>query len=133
LANASADFVLAESPKGLMLCGMSVVDLKVRKRRPLSPDRFERDLLNGLDWRTREGKFPTAALPTIFSGNLSNARLSLYVERLDAQALKSGGAMSEHDARMYLAWRACTGRSAPTNKALQRSVVEAWFVCGRRR
>ena len=42
---------------------MSVVDLQSRKRKRLSPspDRFERDLLLGLDWRTREGKFLTAA------------------------------------------------------------------------
>jgi hypothetical protein len=31
------------------------------------------------------------------------ARLTLYVEMMDARALKAGG-MTDHDARMYLAW-----------------------------
>jgi hypothetical protein len=63
---------------------MSVVDLQSRKdakprrkRLPRTPDRWERDLLTDLDWRTREGKFLTAARKRLVAhvgGNPTNAR-----------------------------------------------------------
>jgi hypothetical protein len=86
-----------------------------RVRRRLGPPSRQHQLLAGLDWRTREGKLLAAAraeLTAHVGGNPSNvqkalieraARLTLYIEMMDARAL-AAGTMTERDSRMYLAW-----------------------------
>ena len=71
-------------------------------------------LLEGIDWRTREGQVLIAAraeLTAHVGGNPNNvqkalieraARLTLYIELMDARAL-AAGTMSERDSRQYLA------------------------------
>ena len=68
-----------------------------------------------MDWRTREGQTLIAAraeLTAHVGGNPNNvqkalieraARLTLYIELMDAQALVEG-TMSERNSRQYLAW-----------------------------
>jgi hypothetical protein len=97
---------------------MSVVDLQTRKRKRRSPhpeSQLNFDLLSDLDWRTREGKFLMAVRKQYAAhvgGNPNSvqkalieraARLSLYVEMLDARSL-AAGSMSDHDQRLYLSW-----------------------------
>ena len=88
---------------------------RIRRRRGLGPHTKQHRLLEGLDWRTREGQTLTAAraeLTAHVGGNPNNvqkalieraARLTLYVEMMDARALVEG-TMSERDSRQYLAW-----------------------------
>jgi hypothetical protein len=99
-------------------------ELKTRKRRSPSPDRFERDLLLGLDWRTREGRFLTAArrqLTAHVGGNPNNvekalieraAMLSLYVERLDAEALAPASLSGARWRARATVWRRKSRRKA---------------------
>src|SRR5580700_9966499 len=88
---------------------------KKRRRAALGPHTREPRLLEGLDWRTREGQVLIAAraeLTAHVGGNPNNvqkalieraARLTLYVELMDAEALVAG-TMTERNSRMYLAW-----------------------------
>jgi hypothetical protein len=81
----------------------------------LGPHSRQHQLLAGLDWRTREGKLLAAAraeLTAHVGGNPNNvqkalieraARLTLYVELMDAEALVAG-TMTERNSRQYLAW-----------------------------
>jgi hypothetical protein len=84
-------------------------------RRRLGPHTREHQLLTGLDMRSREGKLLAAARDelTAHTGGSPNAvqrtlieraaRLTLYIELMDAKALEAG-TMSERDSRQYLAW-----------------------------
>ena len=86
-----------------------------RARRRLGPHSREHQLLAGLDWRTREGKLLAASrdeLTRHVGGNPNSvqkvlieraARLTLYIEMMDRDALESG-TMSERNSRQYLAW-----------------------------
>ena len=86
-----------------------------RVRRRLGPHSREHQLLAGLDWRTREGKLLAAAraeLTAHVGGHPNNvqkalieraARLTLYIELMDAEALVVG-TMTERNSRQYLAW-----------------------------
>jgi hypothetical protein len=68
-----------------------------------------------MDWRSREGKVLVAAraeLTAHVGGKPNNvqkvlieraARLTLYIELMDAEALKAG-TMTERNSRQYLAW-----------------------------
>jgi hypothetical protein len=88
---------------------------RVRARRGLGPHTRQHRLLEGLDWRTREGQVLIAArdeLTRHVGGNPNNvqkalieraARLTLYIEMMDARALVAG-TMTERDSRQYLAW-----------------------------
>jgi hypothetical protein len=72
-------------------------------------------MLARLDWRTREAKLLTAVraeLTAHVGGSPSAvqralieraARLTVYIEAMDRQALESGG-MSERNSKSYLAW-----------------------------
>ena len=84
-------------------------------RRRLGPHTREHRLLDAIDWRTREGQTLIAAreeLTRHVGGKPNNvqkalieraARLTLYIELMDAEALKTG-TMSERNSRQYLAW-----------------------------
>jgi hypothetical protein len=86
-----------------------------RVRRRLGPHSREHQLLAGLDWRTREGKLLAASrdeLTRHVGGNPNSvqkvlieraARLTLYIELMDAEALVVG-TMTERNSRQYLAW-----------------------------
>ena len=87
---------------------------RIKRRHGLGPHTRGARLLEGLDWRTREGQTLIAARAelTAHVGNPNNvqkalieraARLTLYVEMMDARAL-AAGTMSERDSRQYLAW-----------------------------
>ena len=88
---------------------------KKRRRAALGPHTREPRLLEGLDWRTREGQVLIAAraeLTAHVGGNPNSvqralieraARLTLYIELMDAEALVAG-TMSERNSRQYLAW-----------------------------
>jgi hypothetical protein len=88
---------------------------KKRRRAALGPHTREHRLLEGLDWRTREGRVlidARAELTAHVGGNPNSvqkvlieraARLRLFIELMDARALEAG-TMTEHDSRMYLAW-----------------------------
>jgi hypothetical protein len=88
---------------------------KKRRRTALGPHTREHRLLAGIDWRTREGRTLVVAreeLTRHVGGKPNNvqkalieraARLTLYIELMDAEALKAG-MMSERDSRQYLAW-----------------------------
>jgi hypothetical protein len=79
------------------------------------PEQMNFDLLSDLDWRTREGRFLVAVRrdltahiggkPNLVQRQLIEraARLTLYVELLDARSL-AAGSMSDHDQKQYLAW-----------------------------
>jgi hypothetical protein len=97
---------------------MSVSSLdqpRIKRRHGLGPHTRQHRLLEGIDWRTREGQVLIAAraeLTAHVGGNPNNvqkaliergARLTLYVEMMDARALEAG-TMSERDSRQYLAW-----------------------------
>jgi hypothetical protein len=95
---------------------MSVSSLdQPRIKRSLGPHTRGARLLEGLDWRTREGQTLIAAraeLTAHVGGNPNNvqkvlieraARLTLYIELMDAKALEAG-IMGERDSRSYLAW-----------------------------
>lgn len=81
----------------------------------MGPHSRQHQLLAGLDWRTREGKLLAAArseLTAHVGGHPNNvqkalieraARLTLYVELMDAEALVAG-TMTERNSRQYLAW-----------------------------
>ena len=105
-------------------------------RRKLGPHTRQHRLLDVIDWRTREGQTLIAAreeLTRHVGGAPNNvqralieraARLTLYIELMDAEALKVG-TMSERNSRQYLAWvnalRLClreiaTSSSAPQDK-----------------
>jgi hypothetical protein len=99
-------------------CAMSVSAQdtpRVWPRRGLGPHTRQHRLLEGIDWRTREGQVLIAAraeLTAHVGGNPNNvqkalieraARLTLYVELMDAEALVAG-TMTERNSRMYLAW-----------------------------
>ena len=86
------------------------------KRRPeLGPHTRQHRLLEGMDWRSREGQTLIAAraeLTAHVGGNPNNvqralieraARLTLYIELMDAEAL-AAGTMTERNSRQYLAW-----------------------------
>jgi hypothetical protein len=82
---------------------------------PLGPHTREHRLLEGVDWRSRQGQTLIAAraeLTAHVGGNPNNvqrvlieraARLQLYLEMMDARAL-AAGTMTAHDSRQYLAW-----------------------------
>jgi hypothetical protein len=88
---------------------------KKRRRAALGPHTRQHRLLEGIDWRTRQGQTLIAAraeLTAHVGGNPSNvqkalieraARLTLYIEMMDARAL-AAGTMTERDSRQYLAW-----------------------------
>ena len=88
---------------------------RVRPRRGLGPHTREHRLLEGIDWRTREGQVLIAAraeLTAHVGGSPNNvqkvlieraSRLMLYLELMDREALVAG-TMSERNSRMYLAW-----------------------------
>jgi hypothetical protein len=88
---------------------------KKRRRTALGPHTREHRLIAGIDWRTREGQTLIAAreeLTRHVGGKPNNvqkalieraARLTLYIELMDAEALKAG-TMSERNSRQYLAW-----------------------------
>ena len=88
---------------------------RVRPRRGLGPHTRQHRLLEGIDWRTRQGQTLIAAraeLTAHVGGNPSNvqkalieraARLMLYIEMMDRETLETG-TMSERDSRQYLAW-----------------------------
>ena len=88
---------------------------KKRRRAALGPHTREHRLLEGVDWRTREGHVLKAArdeLTAHVGGNPNNvqkalieraARLTLYIELMDARAI-AAGTMTAHDSRSYLAW-----------------------------
>jgi hypothetical protein len=88
---------------------------KKRRRGALGPHTRQHRLLEGIDWRTREGQVLIAAraeLTAHVGGNPNSvqrvlieraARLSLYIEMMDAKAFEAG-TMSERDSRQYLAW-----------------------------
>jgi hypothetical protein len=88
---------------------------KKRRRAALGPHTREPRLLEGLDWRTREGQVLIAAraeLTAHVGGNPNSvqralieraARLTLYIELMDAEALVAG-TMSARNSRQYLAW-----------------------------
>ena len=88
---------------------------KKRRRAALGPHTRQHRLLEGLDWRSREGQTLIAAraeLTAHVGGNPNNvqkvlieraARLSLFIEMMDARALEAG-TMTSHDSKMYLAW-----------------------------
>jgi hypothetical protein len=96
---------------------MSVSSLdqpRIKRRHGLGPHTRGARLLEGLDWRTREGQTLIAARAelTAHVGNPNNvqkalieraARLTLYIEMMDARAL-AAGTMTERDSRQYLAW-----------------------------
>ena len=102
---------------------MSVAEVEPRKKRrrterrrtPLGPHTKQHKLLAGLDWRTREAKVIVAAREkfTRHVGGEPNAvqralieraaRLTLYIELMDSEAIKSG-TMTERNSRQYLAW-----------------------------
>ena len=75
---------------------------KNRRRAALGPHTREHRLLEGMDWRTREGQMLIAAraeLTAHVGGNPNNvqkalieraARLTLYIELMDAQASPPG-------------------------------------------
>ena len=82
---------------------MSIADMepqRKRRRTALGPHTREHQLLAGLDWRTREAKVLVAAreeLTAYVGGSPNNvqkalieraARLTLYIELMDAQAIK---------------------------------------------
>ena len=84
------------------------------RRGALGPHTRQHRLLEGLDWRTREGQTLIAARAelTAHVGNPNSvqkvlieraARLMLYLELMDAEAL-AAGTMTERNSRMYLAW-----------------------------
>jgi hypothetical protein len=98
--------------------GMSVSSLdqpRTKRRRGLGPHTRSGRLLEGMDWRSREGQVLIAAraeLTAHVGGHPNNvqkalieraARLTLYVEMMDARAL-AAGTMTERDSRQYLAW-----------------------------
>jgi hypothetical protein len=102
-------------------CGMSDATLDAPKRRVmrgarrrLGPHSREHRLLTGLDMRSREGKLLAAArdeLTAHVGGNPNTvqkalieraARLTLYIELMDAEALEAG-TMTERNSRQYLA------------------------------
>jgi hypothetical protein len=103
------------------MCGMSMpaVDQldapKKLTRRRLGPHTRQHRLLDAIDWRTREGQTLIAAreeLTCHVGGKPNNvqkalieraARLTLYIELMDAEALKAG-TMTERNSRQYLAW-----------------------------
>ena len=88
---------------------------KKRVRHRLGPHSRQHQLLAGVDFRSREGKLLAAAraeLTAHVGGNPNNvqkalieraARLTLYIELMDAEALEAG-TMSERNSRQYLAW-----------------------------
>jgi hypothetical protein len=87
---------------------------KKRRRAALGPDTRQHRLLEGIDWRTREGQvlIATRAELTAHVGSPNSvqrvlieraARLALYIEMMDAKAFEAG-TMSERDSRQYLAW-----------------------------
>jgi hypothetical protein len=88
---------------------------KKRRRTALGPHTREHRLIAGIDWRTREGQTLIAAREELthhVGGKPNNvqkalieraARLTLYIELMDAEALKAG-TMSERNSRQYLAW-----------------------------
>jgi hypothetical protein len=87
---------------------------KKRRRAALGPHTRQHRLLEGIDWRTREGQVLIAARDelTRHIGNPNNAqkalieraaRLTLYIELMDREALVAG-TMSERNSRKYLAW-----------------------------
>jgi hypothetical protein len=96
---------------------MSVSSLdqpRIKRRHGLGPHTRPARLLEGLDWRTREGQVLIAARAelTAHVGNPNNvqkalieraARLTLYIELMDAEAL-AAGTMTERNSRQYLAW-----------------------------
>jgi hypothetical protein len=93
----------------------SALDAPRKRARRLGPHSREHQLLAGLDWRTREGKLLAAAraeLTAHVGGHPNNvqkalieraARLTLYIELMDAEALVVG-TMTERNSRQYLAW-----------------------------
>jgi hypothetical protein len=97
---------------------MSVSSLdqpRIKRRHGLGPHTRQHRLLEGIDWRTREGQTliaTRAELTAHVGGNPNNvqkalieraARLTLYIEMMDARAL-AAGTMTERDSRQYLAW-----------------------------
>jgi hypothetical protein len=88
---------------------------KVRPRRGLGPHTKQHRLLEGIDWRTREGQVLIAAraeLTAHVGGNPNSVQkvlieraavLSLFIALMDARALEAG-TMTSHDSKMYLAW-----------------------------
>ena len=97
---------------------MSVSSLdqpRIKRRHGLGPHTRQHRLLERIDWRTREGQVLIAAraeLTAHVGGNPSNvqkalieraARLTLYIELMDAEALVVG-TMTERNSRQYLAW-----------------------------
>jgi hypothetical protein len=87
---------------------------RIRLRRGLGPHTRQHRLLEGIDWRTREGQVLIAARAelTAHVGNPNSvqkvlieraARLMLYIELMDAEALVAG-TMTERNSRQYLAW-----------------------------
>ena len=115
---------------------MSVSVLDTPRRRPrrgLGPHTRQHRLLEGMDWRTREGQtliVARAELTAHVGGHPNSvqkalieraARLTLYIELMDAEALVAG-TMSERNSRQYLAWvnalRLCLRRSASRRPSL---------------
>jgi hypothetical protein len=86
-----------------------------RRRAALGPHTREHRLLEGIDWRTREGQVLIAAraeLTAHVGGSPNNvqralieraARLMFYLELMDREALATG-TMTERNSRQYLAW-----------------------------
>jgi hypothetical protein len=117
---------------------------KKRRRTALGPHTREHRLIAGIDWRTREGQTLIAAreeLTRHVGGKPNNvqkalieraARLTLYIELMDAEALKAG-TMTERNSRQYLAWvnalRLCLReigvKAAPQDKALDLDAIIA--------
>lgn len=88
---------------------------KKRVRHRLGSHSRQHELLAGVDFRSREGKLLAAArveLTAHVGGNPNSvqkvlieraARLTLYIELMDAEALEAG-TMTERNSRQYLAW-----------------------------
>jgi hypothetical protein len=77
---------------------------KKRVRHRLGPHSRQHQLLAGVDFRSREaahvGGNPTRVQKVLIE---RAARLTLYIELMDAEALEAG-TMSERNSRQYLAW-----------------------------
>jgi hypothetical protein len=97
---------------------MSLTQVEQHKKRrltPLGPHTRQHRLLTGIDWRSRTGRTLVAAraeLTAHVGGKPNNvqkalieraARLMLYIELMDAEALKAG-TMTERNSKQYLAW-----------------------------
>jgi hypothetical protein len=110
--------ILAASGDDRGMSMQPVDQVIVRKKTPLrrlGPHTREHQLIAGIDWRSREAKVLVAArreLTAHVGGKPNNvqkalieraARLTLYIELMDAEALKAG-TMSERNSRQYLAW-----------------------------